>query len=77
MRPGLAELCAHERLPADGCQIVNRLGWLLDQLQADVAAMLQPPLVLVSGDHAPPFLERAARDAFDPARVLDFVLEPR
>lgn len=77
MPPGLAELCVHERLPVDGCQIVNRLGWLLDQLQADLSAMLHPPLVLVSGDHAPPFLERAARDTFDPARVLGFVLEPR
>ena len=77
MRPGLASLCAQERLPDDSCQMVNRLGWLLDQLAVNVAGMSHPPLVLVSGDHAPPFLERATQESFDPARVLGFILEPR
>ena len=77
LRPELATLCLQESLSRDACQMVNRLAFLLDQLQADLVRMPEPVLVLVSGDHAPPFLGAESRNAFDRTHVQGFILEPR
>ena len=77
LQDGLAQLCEQERLSPDACQMVERLGLVLDQLRADMAKMPRPVMVLVSGDHAPPFLGAESRSAFDRNHVLSFVLQPR
>lgn len=77
LQAGLAGLCAHEGLSRDACQMVARQGYVLSQLQEDLAALARPVMVLVSGDHAPPFLGADSKSAFDPARVLTFALQPR
>jgi hypothetical protein len=77
LAPGLAPLCEQDRLSRDACQMVNRLAFLLGQLRTDLAKMPHPVAVFVSGDHAPPFLGAASRDAFDRMRVLSFALQPR
>jgi hypothetical protein len=76
-RPDLAHLCAVEEVPPLACRMVDGLGSVLDKLALELSHMQHPPLVLVVGDHAPPFLQAAARDAFDQARVPAFTLEPR
>ena len=73
----LAASCTAAHASRDGCQMIVRQAWVLHQLEASLAGMAHPPLVLVSGDHAPPFLDTETRAEFDPSHVLGFVLEPR
>lgn len=77
MRPDLAALCAREHATHNACEMISRLSMTLQELRADLVRMAQPPLVVISGDHAPPFLNAETRQEFDPTHVLGFVLEPR
>ncbi|MDH0863261.1 hypothetical protein [Mitsuaria sp. GD03876] len=74
--PVLATYCEDTRTPLTACEFVARVGGVLDTLAVELAASDATPLVVVVGDHSPPFAERANRDAFDPSRVPLFVLEP-
>lgn len=75
--PELAALCTQAHATRDSCQMIVRQSWALHQLEVDLVHMAHPPLVVISGDHAPPFLDSETRGEFDPARVLGFILEPR
>jgi hypothetical protein len=75
--PGLAERCRTEHIAPLACVMVERLGGVLDSLRDNLDRMQHPPLVLVVGDHAPPFVETAVREAFDQGHVPGFILEPR
>lgn len=67
--PALADLCERDRVPADVCQLTAEQAALM----TDVAAMLRslpvPPVVMITGDHSPPYGSLDARNAFDPAVV--------
>ena len=56
-------------MPADVCQLTAEQAALM----TDVAAMLRslpvPPVVMITGDHSPPYGSLDARNAFDPAVV--------
>jgi hypothetical protein len=77
VEPGLQRRCDTERVSPLVCRMVDRLGHVLEQLAAELATVRHPPLVMVVGDHAPPFVERDDRDAFDPGRVSTLALVPR
>lgn len=77
LKPDLAALCATDNVPVLACRMVDRLGSVLDQLARDLESVKNPPLIVVVGDHAPPFLESEQRAAFDPTHVLMLTLKPR
>ncbi len=72
----LTARCLATRTADTACQLVARVGAVLARLAAALAASPATPLVVVVGDHSPPFVERANREAFEQARVPLFVLAP-
>ena len=75
--PQLAHRCAAEATPVVACQMVQRLGEVLDTTARSLAGLHATPMVAVVGDHAPPFVQPADRDAFDSGRVTALLLVPR
>jgi hypothetical protein len=69
--------CVSEHVSPVACRMVDQLGHVLDQLAEDLAGMQHPPLVVVAGDHMPPFVQRDDRDAFDAGSVAWLALQPR
>lgn len=69
--------CQSEQLPATACELVARFGHLLNEVELGLSALRQPPLVVLVGDHAPPFISVDSRNAFDASKVPLFVLRPR
>ncbi|WP_431259101.1 hypothetical protein ACQ86G_02155 [Roseateles chitinivorans] len=70
-------LCDRERVSRDVCELTAAQGRLLATV-ADLARDLPSPrpLVVVIGDHAPPFLDVHARAAFDRRTVPALILRP-
>ena len=75
--PALAGLCRQSDATALACVELGRLGRVLASLEAQMAGMRNPPLVVVVGDHSPPFSDRASRAVFDSEQVPLYVLAPR
>lgn len=75
--PELARRCEIEALPGVACQMVQRLGDLLDDTAGVLSRLHATPMVAVVGDHAPPFVQAVDRDAFDQGRVTALLLTPR
>lgn len=61
----------------DVCLLMERLGDVLAAVSVRMSASRSPLLVVITGDHAPPFANRHAREQFDAARVPTYVLTPR
>jgi phosphoglycerol transferase MdoB-like AlkP superfamily enzyme len=72
----LKSLCHESQLGDDGCLMVASLGVVLGRIGEAARAAKVPPLVIVVGDHAPPFAQRATRARFDASRVPVIVLLP-
>jgi hypothetical protein len=68
--------CNEARLDDDVCQLVASLKDVLERIGSAAAASPVLPLVVVVGDHAPPFGKRSSRDRFDATHVPAFVLTP-
>jgi hypothetical protein len=75
--PQLKSICERQRQDADACNLVSQLGGVLGHLRASLRTQKPAPLVVVVGDHAPPFSAIASRQAFQLDRVPAFVLLPR
>ncbi len=73
----LRDACAASRTPEQACQLVNKLGSLLAQLESTLAASEATPFLVVVGDHMPPFGEVSNREAFMAHRVPIVVMTPR
>lgn len=73
----LAALCERTGTPDVACQMVAQLGAVLDDAAVRLAGMARPPLVVIVGDHSPPFAVSATRAAFDATVVPLYTLTPR
>jgi len=73
----LTTLCASEHLGDSVCQLTGQLGIVLARLRAGLGLLPDPPLVVIVGDHAPPFVVREDRDQYLPRAVPRFMLVPR
>lgn len=75
--PALSQQCARDAVDEEACALIAGVGEVLDRLRAALQHAAVPPLVVVLGDHAPPFAVRDSRDAFSADRVPAYVLVPR
>lgn len=76
--PHLASLCAAHSVPAAACQLLEAQGRLLRDIGAQVAALKGGvDVVMVVGDHSPPFYAADDRDAFSAVEVPSLRLRPR
>jgi len=73
----LSALCEQAAVPSPSCLMVARLGSVLRSLENSLALSRNPPLVVVVGDHAPPFMSNSARASFSSTEVPLWVLRPR
>jgi len=73
----LRVICDATGTPLEACQLVQELGELLAYLEEKLIRSESTPLVVVVGDHGPPFSETANREVFEADRVPLFVLRPR
>jgi hypothetical protein len=73
----LAALCVKTRTNDVACQMVAQLGTVLDVTAAKVSSLVRPPLVVIVGDHSPPFAVSESRQAFDQTQVPLYVLTPK
>ncbi len=69
--------CAASSTPERVCELVDRLGDVLSDLESALAASESTPFVVVVGDHMPPFGEAVNRKAFVEDRVPLVVMTPR
>lgn len=73
----LAALCVKTHTNDVACQMVAQLGALLDMTAERLASLTRPPLVVIAGDHSPPFAVNDSRNAFDSGVVPLFILSPQ
>ena len=59
------------------CEMVAAHGALLSHLATQLSQLKPRPLVVIAGDHAPPYSLRAEREQFDQQSVPAYVLEPK
>lgn len=73
----MAKACRSWHTEDDVCKLTAKLGEVLRQLRASLNTADRQTLVVLVGDHAPPFAARASRDSFSNQKVPAFVLVPR
>ena len=69
-------MCESARLSDDVCQWVSQTGKVLSRISAEAAVSANPPLIVVVGDHSPPFINATSRGQFNQNHVPAFVLRP-
>lgn len=74
--PELVSLCAQTGLTDVACEFIGRLGQVLTSLESELLSTNGEAMVVVVGDHAPPFAEHRNRKAFIDGRVPVIILEP-
>jgi hypothetical protein len=72
----LRQICGERAAGAD-CELVAAHGALLDALSQRLQRVPAGTLVLIVGDHAPPFSLLSERQSFDPNHVPALLLSPR
>jgi hypothetical protein len=72
----LSILCERYRQNREACSIISRLGAVLRHIK-NVSKTQQQALIVVVGDHAPPFSSRESRRSFIEDKVPAFILLPR
>jgi hypothetical protein len=76
--PGeMTNTCRAWNTQSDVCGLAANLGNVLRALRASLDSIGHLPLVVVVGDHAPPFAARSSRDSFNNHTVPTFILFPR
>lgn len=73
----LRALCDRARTGPAVCELLAAQALLLDQLTVGLNSLTDKPLVIVVGDHAPPFSRRIDREQFSSAFVPAMLLQPR
>lgn len=73
----LSEICVRDSIPSGACTHIAALGDVLTQVMQQASALAKPPLVLVVGDHAPPFVSLDERRSFRQDLVPGYVLDPK
>jgi hypothetical protein len=75
--PDLQALCRARRTSEAVCQLTGQLQQVLEQVAAVIARTRGPALIVVAGDHSPPFLRDSDRQAFSPTDAPSVILIPR
>lgn len=76
--PDWQSACKQAGSEGAACELLVLQAELLSTVAALASEVPEPrPLVVIIGDHAPPFLNAKARGAFDPTTVPAFVLRPQ
>lgn len=73
----LSEICGRDRIPSGACTHIAALGDVLTQVMHQTSALAKLPLVIVVGDHAPPFVALDERKSFRQDVVPGYVLDPK
>jgi len=76
MDPSLKRICASEKVDELACDLLSRLGQILQEIERNLGQTGATPFVAIVGDHSPPFLTSAPRDVFDATNVPYIVLSP-
>jgi hypothetical protein len=73
----LKTICADQQAISDNvCAYTGRLGQFFDHLANALAKLKSPPLVLMVGDHAPPFTDQESR-RYSGGVTPFFILDPK
>lgn len=72
----LTDICLKERLPMGACMHIAALKNLIFEIISSTSSMPASPLIVIVGDHAPPFSVISERDVFRQDVVPGFVLVP-
>jgi len=73
----LVALCAAQQVGEAVCQLTGQLGVLFSRLNHLLRDVSQPPLVMVVGDHSPPFLGQAQRSQYATSAVPRYIMVPK
>jgi len=73
----LLKLCRARQVSENVCQLTGQLGRFLAQIRGGLERLPQAPLVIVVGDHSPPFVTKNDRRQFSGVEVPRFILIPR
>jgi hypothetical protein len=73
----LGAMCERHGQSREACHMFSRLGGVLRHIRNALATQNEAPLVVVVGDHAPPFNSLESRRSFSEDKVPAFVLLPR
>jgi hypothetical protein len=76
--PRLLSACQAEAVSDQACNLISKTGAILKLLGRLLATLpeSQRPRLIAAGDHAPPFLAKRDRDAFEASRVPVFSVDP-
>lgn len=69
--------CAMNSIDDIPCTHIYNIRNTLEAIIAQFASMEKPPLILIVGDHAPPFTSLEYRGVFNDSHVPAYVLEPK
>jgi phosphoglycerol transferase MdoB-like AlkP superfamily enzyme len=72
----LSKICEREHIPNDACMHIAAQTEVLVNIISEASVMPQPPLVIIVGDHAPPFVGLTARNTFRQDVVPGYVFVP-
>lgn len=72
----LQAICQRHGATQEACDLLAALGTTLKAVRSGLADAERPPLVLLVGDHAPPFAKHASRKAFLAGKVPAYVFVP-
>lgn len=74
----LRSLCERQSVDAPVCELSAGFGGVMRTI-GSIAGKFDtpPPLIVVIGDHSPPFVDKRSRSQFDATTVPAYVLEPR
>jgi phosphoglycerol transferase MdoB-like AlkP superfamily enzyme len=75
--PVLFEICAKDELPESVCMHLASLGEIVGYVAEKTSTLSISPLIVVVGDHAPPFSGLRDRNSFKQNVIPGFVLVPR
>ena len=73
----LADLCLRERVSSAVCSMMAHLDVTLDAVSTEALAAIDAPVIIVVGDHPPPFLDTGSRKQFVGSEVPMYILEPK
>jgi hypothetical protein len=74
--PEVLRLCKSREVSDSVCQLIAQHGLLLRTMRDKLVNVRKPPLIVVVGDHAPPFSTVRDREQFDAGLVPLMVLTP-
>lgn len=71
------QVCSAEKINEEICQMMAQAGRVLSAIGKEAVAVTPAPLIVVIGDHAPPFVRSESRAQFDQGYVPAYILRPK